>query len=947
MCNKLKIILPNIQEKSVSQDYKKTLNLPKTNFKMKASLATKEPQWIKQWDKEGLYEALQDYCQDRPLFILHDGPPYANGAIHMGHAVNKVLKDVVVKSKTMAGFKAPYVPGWDCHGLPIEVQVEKKVGKVGQKVDAKTFREKCRNYADTQIAIQKKDFKRLGVMGEWDTPYTTKSFKYEADMVRALAEIVAHGHVEKGVKPVNWCFDCGSALAEAEIEYQDKSSPAIDVAFTVVDKRISEVINLPESDKPLAVPIWTTTPWTIPANRAVSLHPDLDYAVVTGHQHFMLLIAEDMMTEVMHRYGVEDFHVATTVKGRDLDKIQLQHPLFDIQVPITLGEHVTTEAGTGAVHTAPGHGADDFLIGKQYDLEIYNPVDAQGYYLPDTPMFNGQHVWEANKTIVKALEQSGQLLHHETIQHSYPHCWRHKSPTAFRTTPQWFISMDKQQLRKQALSEIDQVKWIPEWGKERIYGMIENRPEWCISRQRTWGVPIPFYVHKQTGQLHPDTQNIMSHVADLFEQKGMDVWYDLDDAELLGDGVNDYEKVTDVLDVWFDSGVTHYCVLKARDNLREPADLYLEGSDQHRGWFHSSLLTGVAINNRAPYKEVLTHGFVVDKDGKKMSKSLGNVVSPVDVMNKYGADILRLWVSSADYRGEMTISDEILDRAADGYRRIRNTARFMLGNLNDFSAEDALDLSDCLAIDLWALQRIQDLQSQVLNHYNDYQLHHVFQKTHHFCSQDMGAFYLDVIKDRLYTAQTDGHARRSAQTVMHHTLNALVRLLAPIVTFTANEIWQAMGHERHILFEQWYEFPKTATHNPISAEQWELMNEVRKLVSKELEQLRVAGQIGGSLDADVTILVDDELQQKLAPFSDELRFVLITSQAKFAPLDNTEGAIEVGDHRLLINATQAQGDKCERCWHIQESVGQDSNHPSLCHRCVINIEGSGEKRRVA
>ena len=932
----------------MSQDYKKTLNLPKTNFKMKASLATKEPQWIKQWDKEGLYEALQEHCQDRPLFVLHDGPPYANGAIHMGHAVNKVLKDVVVKSKTMAGFKAPYVPGWDCHGLPIEVQVEKKVGKVGQKVDAKTFREKCRNYAETQINIQKKDFKRLGVMGEWDNPYMTKSFKYEANMVRALAEIVAHGHVEKGVKPVNWCFDCGSALAEAEIEYQDKTSPAIDVAFEVVDKRINEVINLPDSELPLAMPIWTTTPWTIPANRAVSVHPELEYAVVTGHKDFILLIAEDMMTEVMQRYGVDEFHVAATVSGQDLEHIKLQHPLFDIQVPITLGEHVTTDAGTGAVHTAPGHGAEDFEIGQKYDLEIYNPVDAQGYYLEDTPLFDGQHVWEANKTIVTALAEQGRLLHHEAVQHSYPHCWRHKSPTAFRTTPQWFISMDKQGLRKRALSEIKQVKWIPGWGEERIYGMIENRPEWCISRQRTWGVPIPFYVHKQTGQLHPDTQKIMSQVADLFEQKGMDVWFDLDDAQLLGDAVNDYEKVTDVLDVWFDSGVTHYCVLKARDNLREPADLYLEGSDQHRGWFHSSLLTGVAINDRGPYKEVLPHGFVVDKDGKKMSKSLGNVVSPVDVMNKYGADILRLWVSSADYRGEMTISDEILDRAADGYRRIRNTARFMLGNLNDFSAEDALDLSDCLAIDLWALQRMQDLQSQVLDHYKDYQLHHVFQKIHHFCSQDMGAFYLDVIKDRLYTAQTDGQARRSAQTVMHHILNALVRLLAPIVTFTANEIWQAMGHERHVLFEQWYEFPKMATHSPISTVQWQQMSEVRKLVSKELEQLRVAGKIGGSLDADVTIYVDDELQQQLAPFADELRFVLITSQAQFANLDNaSEGVIELDGQRLAIKAVQADGDKCERCWHIQDSVGQDQNHPSLCHRCVINIEGSGEKRRVA
>lgn len=936
----------------MSQDYKNTLNLPKTNFKMKASLATKEPQWLKQWEKEGLYEALQAHCKDRPLFVLHDGPPYANGAIHIGHAVNKVLKDIIVKAKTMSGFKAPYVPGWDCHGLPIEVQVEKKVGKVGQKIDAKTFRQKCRDYAENQINIQKKDFKRLGVMGEWDNPYLTKSFSYEADMVRALAEIVDQGHVEKGVKPVNWCFDCGSALAEAEIEYQDKTSPAIDVAFTVVDERVKEVINLPDSDKPLAIPIWTTTPWTIPANRAVSVHPELEYAVVTGHNQFLLLIAEDMISEVMQRYGVEKFHVAATVPGKDLELLKLQHPLFNIQVPITLGEHVTTDAGTGAVHTAPGHGADDFSIGKQYDLEIYNPVDAEGYYLSDTPMFAGQHVWEANKTVVTALQENNQLLHHEPYYHSYPHCWRHKSPTAFRTTPQWFISMDKQGLRNRALSEINQVKWIPSWGQERIYKMIENRPEWCISRQRTWGVPIPLYVHKETGQLHPNTQVIMAQVADLFEQKGIDIWYELDDAELIGDAVKDYEKVTDVLDVWFDSGVTHYCVLKARDNLREPADLYLEGSDQHRGWFHSSLLTGVAINNRAPYKEVLTHGFVVDKDGKKMSKSLGNVVSPIDVINTYGADILRLWVSSADYRGEMTISDEILNRASDGYRRIRNTARFMLGNLNDFTVDDAVDLSDCLAIDLWAVQKMQTLQAEVINHYDEYQLHHVYQKIHHFCSQDMGAFYLDVIKDRMYTAQTDGRVRRSAQTAMFHILNALTRLLAPIITFTADEIWQAMAKQanqqkQHILFEQWYEFPKMASHSSIDSEQWQLMTEVRKLVAKELEHLRVAGEIGGSLDADVTIYADAELTQKLAPFVDELRFILITSEAQVAPLCEGAKLLKIESYQLAITARQASGEKCDRCWHIRPSVGKDDNHPALCQRCITNIEGSGEKRRVA
>ena len=931
----------------MSQDYKNTLNLPKTNFKMKASLATKEPQWIKQWTKDGLYQALQAHHKDSKPFILHDGPPYANGAIHIGHAVNKILKDIIVKSKMLSGYRAPYVPGWDCHGLPIEVQVEKKVGKVGQKVDAKTFRQKCRDYAENQINIQKQDFIRLGVLGDWDDPYKTKSFAYEANMIRALAEIAANNHVEKGVKPVNWCFDCGSALAEAEIEYQDKTSPAIDVAFDCVDSHgVAQKFGV-DGYPSIAVPIWTTTPWTIPANRAVSLHPDLSYALVKGANK-LLVVAASMVEDVMARLEVTDFEVLGNCDGLVLENQALQHPLFDIQVPIIMGEHVNTEAGTGAVHTAPGHGVDDFVVGKKYGLEVYNPVDSDGVYLPDTPMFAGQHVWKANKTVVEALADAGQLLHHENIRHSYPHCWRHKSPTAFRTTPQWFISMEKANLRQHALAEIKQVKWIPAWGEERINMMVENRPEWCISRQRTWGVPITLYVHKQSGQLHPQTAEIMAKVADMVEQEGMDIWYELDDAKLLGKDVNDYEKVTDVLDVWFDSGVTHYCVLKQNDALQEPADLYLEGSDQHRGWFQSSLLTGVAINDRAPYKEVLTHGFVVDKDGKKMSKSLGNVVSPKDVVNTLGADILRLWVASADYRGEMTISDEILNRAADGYRRIRNTARFMLGNLNEFGQDDLLPLAQCTELDQWAIAQAKQLQQEVLGHYDQYQLHLVYQKLHHFCSQDMGAFYLDVIKDRLYTCRTDSVARKSAQTAMYHVLHALTRLMAPILTFTADEIRMSAGQEEHILFASWYEFPDTAEHQ--SDVDWAAIAAIRQAVSKQLELLRVAGEIGSSLDAQVTLYLDDSLLLSLQPVSDELRFVLITSAASIEPMSAAGSAatvvLETGQ-RIAIAASKATGEKCERCWHIRPDVGHHEAHPALCGRCVENVDGEGEQRRFA
>ncbi len=936
----------------MSNNYKETLNLPKTTFSMKAGLAQKEPVWIKKCEDEGLYHNLQEATKGRPQFILHDGPPYANGSIHIGHAVNKILKDIIVKSKLMSGYSAPYVPGWDCHGLPIEIQVEKKVGKVGQKVDAKTFRQKCREYADKQIAIQKAEFKRLGVIGEWDNPYLTKDFKYEADMIRALSKIVENGHIEKGVKPVNWCFDCGSALAEAEIEYQNKISPAIDVAYEAIENQeFFEAFGIKGSDQKVAIPIWTTTPWTLPASQAVSLHGELNYSVVSGHKNYLLVIAADMVDEVCERYGIESPQILSTVTGSQLENFKLHHPFYERVIPVILGDHVTVDAGTGAVHTAPGHGVDDFNVGRKYDLEVNNPVAGNGVYLSNTELFAGQHIWKANNEIVELLEQNSRLLHFTKIDHSYPHCWRHKSPTAFRTTPQWFVSMDKKSLRKDALEEIRNVKWIPDWGENRIYSMIENRPEWCISRQRTWGVPITLFTHKETGELHPDTMLVMEKVAKLVEQSGIDAWFDTPIEDLIPDA-DDYDKTTDVLDVWFDSGVTHHAVLSARDYLTEPADLYLEGSDQHRGWFHSSLLTGVAINHHAPYKQVLTHGFVVDKDGKKMSKSLGNVIAPKQIIDTMGADILRLWVASADYRNEITISDEIMKRVADGYRRIRNTARFLIGNLHGFDAEsDILDVQECTLLDQWAIRHAQQLQDGIKHDYEHYQFHQIYQKMHHFCSQDMGAFYLDVLKDRLYTIKGDAKARRSAQTAMYHILQSMIRWMAPIMTYTADEIWRLMGYDKHVLFEQWYEMPECDDDKNWSDKHWGEIRELRNATSKLLEQMRIKGDIGSSLDASVIIYLDEQDSARLSSINDELRFVLITSGAKIMPLnEKSESAQAVvingenDDVTIYIDASVAVGEKCTRCWHKQESVGESVEHPELCGRCIENIDGVGEKR---
>ncbi|MCX7098926.1 MAG: isoleucine--tRNA ligase [Methylococcales bacterium] len=936
-------------------DYKKTLNLPNTAFPMKGNLAQREPEQLKKWTGAGLYQQIREAFTGRHQFVLHDGPPYANGEIHIGHAVNKVLKDFIIKSKTLSGYDAPYVPGWDCHGLPIELMVEKKIGKAGVKVSPAVFRKACREYAAKQVEIQKEAFIRLGILGDWENPYLTMDYQFEADIVRSLGKINQKGHIVAGAKPVHWCTDCGSALAEAEVEYEDKHSPAIDVRFQVLDEHrfISACHHAPEHEGqgPLSVVIWTTTPWTLPANQGVALNPDLEYVVVQCANE-RLVVAEALLKDTMLRYGIEGYHVVAYCTGSALEHQLLQHPFYDRQVPIILGDHVTTEAGTGAVHTAPGHGQDDYVVGQKYGLPVDNPVGADGVFLASTELFAGEHVFNANAHVLEVLEARGKLLHHHAILHSYPHCWRHKTPIIFRATAQWFISMNQNHLRDLALSEVQRVDWIPEWGQARIESMIDGRPDWCISRQRTWGVPITFFIHKETRELHPRTGELIEIIAKRIEKQGIEAWFELDKAELLGAEADAYDKMSDTLDVWFDSGVTHACVLEKRAQLTFPADLYLEGSDQHRGWFQSSLLASVAMNDVAPYKAVLTHGFTVDKNGEKMSKSKGNVIPPQSVMKNLGADVLRLWIASTDYRSEMRVSDEILERTSDGYRRLRNTARFLLSNLNDFNpATDLVPTADLLALDRWIVDRAYNLQEEVKTAYDQYLFQSIYQKVHHFCVLDLGGFYLDIIKDRQYTAKADGLARRSAQTAMYHILEALTRWLAPIISYTADEIWQYIPGERgsSIFLETWYEglapLDKNAAMNP---EFWQKVMAVRTAVSKELEKSRAKGEIGASLNAEVELYCDPEYFAALSLLENELHFIFITSNAllvaaQFCPDEAIE--TDVPGVKLLVRVSEHT--KCVRCWHQRFDVGEHPEHPELCGRCVENVAGDGEQRRYA
>ena len=938
--------------------YKHTINLPQTDFPMKADLAQREPVMVKAWDEQAIYAKQRDVARGRPRFVLHDGPPYANGAIHIGHAVNKILKDIVVKSRTLDGFDSPYIPGWDCHGLPIELQVEKKHGRPGQKLDAAAFRAACRAYAEEQVNLQRADFKRLGVLGDWDHPYRTMDPNYEAQQLRAFGRIIRNGHLYKGAKPVHWCIDCRSALAEAEVEYEEKTSPAVDVAFRTGDNRdLEKRIGLKSGQlgsSPADVVIWTTTPWTLPANQAVALRGEFTYVLIEAEGAggvSRLILAQDLVAQCMSRFGMSARATLAQFEGRALEGLKLQHPFEDRQVPVILAEHVTLEAGTGAVHTAPGHGQEDFAVGQQYGLPILNPVGNDGRFYADTPLVGGLKVDAANPVIIDTLRQRNRLLHDEAYQHSYPHCWRHKSPVIFRVTPQWFISMDHKGLRANTLRDIAKVQWTPSWGEQRIAGMIANRPDWCVSRQRTWGVPIPLFVDKRTGELHPRTEELIDEVASRVELGGIAAWFALDPAELLGKEAEVYDKVADVMDVWADSGLSFECVGAARPEIAAPVDLYLEGSDQHRGWFHSSLLMSEALYERAPYRAVLTHGFTVDEKGRKMSKSLGNVVAPQKIMSTLGADVLRLWVSSTDYANEISVSDEILKRMADSYRRMRNTVRFLLGNLHGFDpAQHQLLPREMIALDRWALVRTAQVQAEVLDSYRKYTFHTIYQTVHNFCIVDLGGFYIDVLKDRLYTTPRDSLARRSAQTAMYHIAEAMVRWLAPVLSFTAEEIWRLLPGKRSesIFLETWHPVPEAG----LDGIDWSALIHLRAQVTRELEKLREAGSIGAPLDAEADIYVTPSEFARINALGAELHFLLITSEARVhevdaAPAGAVVAAAPPGREGVWIAVKPASATKCVRCWHRRPDVGANPQHPELCGRCVTNVEGPGERRKFA
>ena len=1089
-------------------DYKNTLNLADTTFAMRGDLAKREPLWLEQWEKDDVYGQIRQARQGRKTYILHDGPPYANGQIHLGHVVNKVLKDIIIKYKTLDGYDAPYVPGWDCHGLPIEQKVEQKIGKVGQKVNATKFREACREYAKSQVQLQMADFKRLGVLGDWDNPYLTMNYQQEANIVRALGKIYDNGHIVRGMKPVNWCLDCGSALAEAEVEYQDKSSDAIYVGFDIVNRENLPIIaNISGT---LQAVIWTTTPWTLPANQAISVHGDFDYVVIKGKKtpifalpsqidsknftlrtltkadkqalqacasdpaiwqfmptkrhlpevfepffeqavkdkayaiidkrtgniigttrfchdnakddtigigftfitpefwgkgvndeikHTLLnhafkyrnavcfqihegndrskkaveklgavyqkdvendfgkmwvytitnpstinhsahfIVANDLVADFSKNVALDDVETITTIKGADLTVLNAQHPLIsERQVPIITGEHVTADSGTGLVHTAPAHGVDDYIVGNKYNLPVENPVSDAGVYLDNAKVFVGEHIYKAQPKIIETLGSSGHLLDHKKIRHSYPHCWRHKAPIIFRATPQWFISMEQNGLRQKALNDIKNITWTPAWGQNRIEAMIDGRPDWCISRQRTWGVPITFFIHKETDQLHPRTSELIEKAAQIIEKGGIEAWFDADISDFLGDESGKYYKVTDTLDVWFDSGATNFAVLNHRKELSNPADLYLEGSDQHRGWFQSSLLVSESIYGRPPYKQVLTHGFTVDAKGHKLSKSKGNTkgFEPSDIANKMGVDILRLWVGSSDYRYEMAVSKEGFDRTTDMYRRIRNTIRFLLANTDDFDPKtDMVSTDKLISLDKYILYRTKHIQQEIIQAYHSMDFHQVCQTVMGFCSQDLGGFYLDIIKDRTYTTKADGLPRRSAQTTLYHIAHALLRWIAPVLSFTAQEAWQVLKDTQGYIFTaEWYQLPDFQM-NDISHEDWDKVALIKDTVNKSIEQARSDKIVSSNLTAKVTITAPQDITDILNKFGDELRFVFITSDA----------TVKSGD-TLSTTITPADGTKCVRCWHVRTDVGTHAEHPEICGRCVQNLD-DGEMRLYA
>ena len=952
------------ENKTAKAASKYPVNMTETPFPMRGDLAKREPKWVKEWQEKNIYQRIRKASAGRPKFILHDGPPYANGDIHIGHAVNKILKDMIIKARGMAGFDAPYVPGWDCHGMPIEIQIEKLFGK---NLPVNEVQAKARVYAEEQIGRQKADFIRLGVLGEWDNPYKTMNFSNEADELRALGQLLEKGYVYRGLKPVNWCFDCGSALAEAEVEYENKRDPSIDVGFPFAEHdKLAHAFQLDKlpHDKGFCV-IWTTTPWTIPSNQALNMHPEITYALVETSRDgapLLLIIAKDLVETSLAKYELEGKIIATCL-GAALSEIKFKHPLatldagYDRYSPVYLGDYVTLDSGTGVVHSAPAYGIEDFQSCKAHgmkDDDIIAPVMGDGKFASTLPFFAGMTIWEASKPICEKLREAGALFSLKMFDHSYMHCWRHKTPIIYRATSQWFASMDNTpndgatSLRETALKAIDETAFFPSWGKARLHGMIANRPDWTLSRQRQWGVPMAFFLHKETGQLHPRTPELLEIVAQRIEAEGIEAWHKIEPADLLGDEASMYVKNRDTLDVWFDSGVTHKTVLRGshKEQSAYPADLYLEGSDQHRGWFHSSLLTASMLDGHAPYKALLTHGFVVDGEGKKMSKSKGNVVAPQKISDTLGADILRLWVASTDYSGELSISDEILKRVTEAYRRIRNTLRFLLANTSDFDInKDAVAIADMLEIDRYAIANMAVLQEEVLAHYQQFEFHPVVSKLQSYCSEDLGGFYLDILKDRLYTSGTASAARRSAQTAIWHITQSLLRLMAPMLSFTAEEAWQFFASadaykasDETIFTQTYYALPEIADAAAL-LKKFATLRAIRNDVTKQLEEVRVAGGIGSSLQAEVVIKASGEKFDVLSSFADDLKFALITSAASVEQV--ADEAAEV------VTVTPSKYEKCDRCWHYRADVGSHADHPGLCGRCHSNLFGTGETRRFA
>ncbi|MEW6665475.1 MAG: isoleucine--tRNA ligase [Thermodesulfobacteriota bacterium] len=930
-------------------DYKGTLNLPKTDFPMKANLVRKEPEIIARWEKAGLYRKIRERSKGRKPYMLHDGPPYANGHIHMGTAFNKVLKDIIIKSRQMAGFDAPYVPGWDCHGLPIEHKVDQELGAKKASMSQVEIRQYCRRYAEKYIDIQRTEFKRLGVLGQWERPYLTMTYDYEATIVREFGKFALNGSLYKSKKPIYWCISCKTALAEAEVEYEPHTSPSIFVKFPMISDLGKDYPQL--RGKQTFMVIWTTTPWTIPANLAIALHPDFEYVAVDPGNGQAWILAKGLMDVCMDTFGVKSYEVLVYLKAASLEKLKAKHPLYDRESLIVLAPYVTLDAGTGCVHTAPGHGREDYETGLRYHLDVYSPVDDAGHFTDDVLHFAGLQVFEANAEVNRKLEEAGLLLKEEAITHEYPHCWRCKKPVVFRSTEQWFISMENTGLRRKALKAIQEVSWIPRWGRDRIYGLIENRPDWCISRQRAWGVPITvFYCRECGGMLM--TREVLDHVVRLVEGSGADIWFREPEVRLLPPGTTcpscgagEFRKETDILDVWFDSGVSYAAVMEAREYLRSPSDLYLEGSDQHRGWFHSSLLCSVGTREVAPYKNVLTHGFVVDGSGKAMHKSAGNVIAPEDLIKNYGAEIIRLWVAAEDYRDNIRLSEEILQRLTEAYRRIRNTCRFILGNVHDFDpAADRVPYGEMEELDRWALHKLQEMSERVLEAYDDFEFHIIYHSLHNFCVLDLSSFYLDILKDRLYVSAPKSRPRRSAQTALWEILETLVRLMAPILSFTADEIWQYMGKtDRGSSVHTELFMPVRREYlDPSLAERWETILKVRREVTKSLEVARKEKRIGHSLDAAVLIGLPEETEALLRGYLDQLRSLLIVSSVTLTTPQALQGVEESEElPGVRVRVSPSADPKCERCWVRDPSVGENTRYPGTCSRCVGALREMG------